>query len=52
MPTQKSNCCKANIKLTGSPEHKKAFACEKCGRIIGTCIYSPINIFKKIKSLI
>lgn len=30
MPTQKSNCCKAEINLTGSPEHKDAFACKKC----------------------
>ena len=35
---QLSDCCKAEIKLTGSPEHKDAFACAKCGRIIGTPI--------------
>jgi len=35
---QLSDCCKAEIKLTGSPEHEDGFACVKCGRIIGTPI--------------
>jgi len=52
MPTQKSNCCKAGIKLTGKLYHKGAFSCIKCGRIIGTPIYSLTNIFKKIKALL
>lgn len=51
MTIQKSNCCKAEIKLTGNPEHKKAFACKKCGRIIGTPIFSLVNIIKRIKAL-
>jgi len=41
---QLSDCCKAEIKLTGSPEHKDAFACAKCGRIIGTSIYKSKQI--------
>jgi hypothetical protein len=52
MPTQKSNCCKALIELTGNQDHKKAFKCAKCGRIIGTPTYSLTNIFKKIKAFL
>lgn len=36
MSKQLSNCCKAEIKLTGSPNHEDGFACVECGRIIGT----------------
>lgn len=35
MTKQLSNCCKAGIVLTGA-DRPNAFACEKCGRIIGT----------------
>ena len=36
MTEQLSDCCKAKIKLTGSPNHHDGFACVQCGRIIGT----------------
>lgn len=52
MPIQKSNCCKAEIELTGNQDHKKAFKCAKCGRIIGTPVFSLINIFKKLKFIL
>ena len=52
---QLSDCCKAEIKLTGSPRHEDGFACVKCGRIIGTPIYKskqykvkPIVILKPV----
>jgi len=50
MTEQLSDCCKAKIKLTGSPNHEDGFACEKCGRIIGTSIYRIDNILRKIIS--
>jgi len=40
MPQQLSNCCKAYIRLTGE-ERPNAFACVKCGRIIGTDLPQP-----------
>lgn len=40
MTQQLSDCCKAGIKLTGK-ERPNHFACEKCGRIIGTPIIDP-----------
>ena len=51
---QLSSCCKAEIKLTGK-DRPNAFACVKCGRIIGTPIYKskqykvkPIVILKPV----
>lgn len=46
MTKQLSNCCKAGIKLTGSPNHEDGFECEKCGRIIGT----PLPGEKELKT--
>jgi len=43
---QLSNCCKAGIKLTGR-DRPNAFACEKCGRIIGTPIKKTKNETKE-----
>ena len=48
MTIQKSDCCKAEIKLTGSPNHEDGFACKKCGRIIGTPVYRIDNILRRI----
>lgn len=44
MTKQLSDCCKAGIKLTGE-DRPNAFACEECGRIIGT----PVPAKKKKK---
>lgn len=46
MSKQLSDCCKAGIELTGSPNHHDGFKCEKCGRIIGT----PLPGEKKMKT--
>lgn len=45
MSKQLSDCCKAEIKLTGGRTHEDGFACVKCGRIIGTPI---TNMNKKL----
>jgi len=37
---QPSDCCKAYIRLTGE-KRPNAFACVKCGRIIGTELPQP-----------
>lgn len=42
MTKQLSDCCKAGIRLTGE-DRPKSFACEECGRIIGT----PVPAKKK-----
>ena len=46
MTKQLSDCCKAEIKLTGEPR-PNAFTCKKCGRIIGTPLTKPITEWRK-----
>jgi len=45
---QLSDCCKAEIKLTGK-DRPNAFSCSKCGRIIGTPVTKSQTEGKKRK---